>query len=100
MLEKQTIITTLKNQSALLKSRFHVQEMGLFGSFSTGTQTSESDIDFIITLDDNTEDIFLTKKALRHYLQELFGKPVDLADYAYLKPYAREFILREVERIV
>jgi len=100
MLTKKNIITTLKAQSDILKVHFHVQKMGLFGSFSTGSQTADSDIDFIVTLDNTTHDIFSTKKALRHYLQQLFGRHVDIADYGYLKPYARASILNEVEDIV
>ena len=100
MLTKKNIVATLKARSDILKTQFHIQRLGLFGSFSTGLQTPKSDIDFIVELDSKTNDNFSTKKALKYYLQQLFGRQVDIADYGYLKPYAKASILSEVEDVV
>ena len=100
MLDKFQIIQTLKAHSYELRQHYHIQKMGLFGSFSRNQQTEESDIDFIIELDANTKDIFETKQQLRRYLNGLFYRNIDLAHYKYLKPYARQEILSEVEPIV
>lgn len=100
MLNKFEIIKTLRANSQQLRQDFHIQKMGLFGSFSRNEQTEDSDIDFIIELDADTPDIFETKQQLSSYLTKLFYRHIDLAHYKYLKPYAKQEILNEVEQIV
>jgi predicted nucleotidyltransferase len=82
------------NKSEILK-RFHLVHIGLFGSFSRDKATQESDVDILVDFDDKVKDVYATKQSLRAYLSEHFGRPVDLARDKYLKPYARDAILKE-----
>lgn len=100
MLDKDSIVQTLQLQTDLLRQKYHVQKMGLIGSFSRGQQTAKSDIDFIIELDATTSNIFETKAKLRKYLKQIFHRNIDLAHYQYLKPFAKETILKDVQPIV
>jgi predicted nucleotidyltransferase len=100
VLDKFTIVRTLQAESDRLKREFHIQKLGLFGSFSRNQQTEKSDIDFIIELEPGVDNIFETKQHLREYLTKLFSRNIDLAHYKYLKPYAKKEVLGEVEPIV
>ena len=92
---KKEILGFLQANQTLLKEKYHVSKIGLFGSFARDEATTESDVDIIIELDsiDNVYDI---KSSLREYLSQAFGRSVDLAREKYLKPYAKEQILKEI----
>lgn len=48
-----------------------------------------------IDLDDNISDVYDTKNALKDFLSTSFGRDVDIAREKYLKPYAKEHILKD-----
>ena len=72
-----------------------MSKLGLFGSFSRNEATIDSDIDLLIELDEGVENIHDLKNSLRAYLSNALGRSVDLAREKYLKPYAKEAILKD-----
>jgi predicted nucleotidyltransferase len=52
-----------------------VQRIGLFGSYATGRQTREIDIDFVVEFGQPTYDNFT---GLSRALSKLFGRKVDV----------------------
>ena len=68
-------IQDLKNRIAEQISPINIY---LFGSFAEGRQTAESDIDFYVVMNDETEDLsavsFSAYKAIRHVKK----RPVDI----------------------
>jgi uncharacterized protein len=99
MIEKENIIGFLNENRNLLRERFSVTKIGLFGSFARNEQKESSDIDLLIELEDNTPDIHELKEELRAFIGARFHRDVDLAREKFLKPYAREIILSEVEYV-
>jgi len=95
MFNKDDILSILKNNSEILRRDYHVQKIGLFGSCARNEQRSGSDVDILVEFDFSIENIFEVKSKLRKYLSEQFGCEVDLCRIKYLKPYAREIVLRE-----
>ncbi len=85
----------LKANREFLKKQFHIVKIGLFGSFARSEQTAQSDIDLIIELDAPDTDMYLLKNSIRDFLASHFNREVDLAREKYLRPYAREEILKE-----
>ena len=69
--------------------------MALFGSFARGEQHAQSDVDLIVEFDEGVENLYRTKQDMKAYLQSHLKRPVDLARKKYLKPYAKEVILRD-----
>lgn len=67
----------------------------MFGSFARNTPTEKSDIDLIVEFEDNTPNLYDLKNKLRQYIMEHLGRDVDICREKYIKPYAREMILRE-----
>lgn len=95
MIEKNEILKFIKDNQEYLKKHFHVTKVGLFGSFARGENHSESDIDILIELEPNTSNIYELKNEMRNFFQSRFHRPIDLAREKYLKPYARNPILKE-----
>ena len=77
---------------------YGVKNMGLFGSFVRGDQTSASDIDLLVEFlpDMHTFDNFMEVAFL---LERVLGRKVELVTPEALSPYIGPYILREVERV-
>jgi predicted nucleotidyltransferase len=73
--------------------RFSVRRIGLFGSFSRDAAAEKSDIDLLVELEKPTFDHYMD---LKFYLEDLFGRPVDLVMSETVKPRLAPFIQREV----
>jgi uncharacterized protein len=90
----ENITSIIRDQKPLLRTRFNVREIGIFGSFVRGEQGETSDLDLLVELE---EPIGIIKYvALQNYLSDKTGERVDLVLKSALKPRASERILREV----
>jgi hypothetical protein len=96
MLAQQQILQFLSENKTFLRSEFHVSKIGIFGSFARNEQGPESDIDVLIELENNTANVFDVKWALREFLKAKFNRDFDLCNTRHIKPYAKNFILKEV----
>jgi predicted nucleotidyltransferase len=86
------ILSALEQRQAEL-SQMGVRKIGLFGSYQRGEATSESDMDFLVTLEKPSFDSYMNVK---FFLEDLFGRPVDLVLEETIKPRLRPQILSEV----
>lgn len=93
MTRDDILSTIAANQDAL--RRLHVRELALFGSYVRGEEQPESDIDFLVELSENTFDAYFEVK---EFLENLFGKRVDLVMKSAIKPRLRDRILGEAVR--
>ncbi len=71
-----------------------VKKAWLFGSFSRGEETKDSDIDIIVSLD-KSKPIGLKFFGMWSELEELLGRKVDLVSEGTLLPFARESAERD-----
>jgi predicted nucleotidyltransferase len=94
-LEKQDILDELSNQRHQL-ANFGVEQIGLFGSFVRDEANQESDIELLVNMCKNRKT-FRNFLALNYYLEEIFGRKVDLVTKQSLSPYIGPHILRTVE---
>jgi predicted nucleotidyltransferase len=92
---REDILEFLRTNREFLRKQFHIVKIGLFGSFARSEQTEQSDIDLIIELDTHGTDVYLLKNSIREFIASRFNRGVDLAREKYLRPYAREAILKE-----
>jgi hypothetical protein len=84
----------LKENGTVLRDRFKVRKIGIFGSFARGEQEATSDIDILV---DFREPVSLIDfVALERHLSEILGRKVDLVMKSALKPRIGKHILREV----
>jgi predicted nucleotidyltransferase len=89
----------LKEQKALkqaLKKQYHVEKLGIFGSYASESATQESDLDLLVEFEDELPNIYEIKKELKAFLEQKFDIKIDLAREKYLKPLYREQILKQV----
>ncbi|HVF43808.1 MAG TPA: nucleotidyltransferase family protein [Pyrinomonadaceae bacterium] len=92
---KEEVFTLLRQNGAQLR-RFGVGRVGVFGSFVRGDSNAESDVDILVEFEEGKKS-FDNFMALAFFLEELFGRKVDLLTPESLSPYIGPHILREVE---
>jgi len=92
---KQEILDFLEINYSYIIEKYHITKIGLFGSFARDEQTQDSDVDLLIEIEDGITDIYDLKVSLNKYLSNAFDRSVDLAREKYLKPYAKELILKD-----
>ncbi|MBI2864161.1 MAG: nucleotidyltransferase family protein [Chloroflexi bacterium] len=92
---KEEILALLQKHHAELR-RLGVRRCGLFGSFVRNVSRDQSDVDILVDFEpgQKTFDHFMQ---IAFYLEDLFGRPVDLITTESLSPYIGPYILREVE---
>ena len=68
-----------------------VKKAWLFGSFSRGEETADSDVDLLVEFDRTGQPVtLLTYARIWRELKERVGREVDLVEEGTLKPYAAE----------
>lgn len=97
MLKIKKIKEVLDKHKQEIAEKFHVSEIGVFGSYIRGEQESESDIDILVSFDKPIG--FIKFMRLEFYLSELLGKKVDLVVKDSLKPHIGSVILRETQYV-
>ena len=93
MLTKDEILSKLRELKPTLNKEFAVKEIGLFGSFSDGSYTSESDIDLLVEFENPIGWKFFS---LEIYLEKEFGRKIDLVTKNALKDRIKESILKDI----
>lgn len=78
---------------ALLKHRFKMKRLGIFGSYARNEATPQSDVDILVEFSD---PIGWEIVDLQDYLTELLGHKVDLVTVKALKPQLKTEILQQM----
>lgn len=90
------IIDILKAHKEELKEKYHVKEIGVFGSYVRGECNEKSDFDILVEFEDDADIDLLKFVNMENYLSELIGVKVDLVEKSALKPRIGKHILKEV----
>ncbi len=96
MLNKNEVLDFLRNHRHTLKSDYNINKIGLIGSFARGEQTESSDIDLLIEFEPDTADIYGKKTKLKQLLKTSFHRDIDICREKYIKPYFKNYLLRDV----
>jgi predicted nucleotidyltransferase len=80
----------------LLKEKFEVETIGVFGSYSRGEQTKKSDVDVLVVFSEDAHVGFFKFLELEEFLSQKIGVKVDLVTKDALKPMLKERILKEI----
>jgi predicted nucleotidyltransferase len=73
-----------------ISARYHARNVRLFGSVVRGTETPESDIDFLVDFNENTHPLDIL--ALGCDLEEELGVKVDVCTPRGLRPFVKDEI--------
>jgi len=94
MITGTDILEKLRELKPILRNDYSVKEIGLFGSFSDNTFSEISDIDIIVELERPIGWKFFT---LEMFLENTFGRKIDLVTKNALKEQIKERILNQVK---
>ncbi len=75
MKSRQDILRFLAQNKAELDRQFGVRRIGLYGSYASGTQREDSDVDFVVEL---RKPKFDDLAGLHIYLEQALGCRVDI----------------------
>ncbi len=89
------VLVTLKKNKALIKEKFGVKKIGVFGSVARGEAKKGSDVDVLVEFEKDKKnfDNFID---LSFFLEDLFGRKVDLITTSGLDKYIRPYVEKEV----
>ena len=90
---KDECIKLLKKYMTILKEKYGITSLSLFGSTARGEQTEQSDIDLFV--DTQTPNPFLLQDA-KEFLEKEMGTSVDIIrSHEYLNQRLRKRILKD-----
>jgi len=81
-----------------LKEKYGVKCLGFFGSLVRNEQKETSDMDVLVEFEEGAKT-FDNYMNLKFFLEDLFGRKVDLVIADALKPQIRERVLEEVKYV-
>jgi len=88
-------LALLREHEPEIKKRFGVTKIGIFGSFVRGEKRPDSDVDVLVTFR-KTGETFSNYMGCKFYLEDLFGRKVDLVMRGAIKKRLKPYILGEV----
>ncbi len=93
-MRREEIVRILKENVCEIE-KFGVKEIGIFGSVVRGEAGEGSDIDFVVEFEEGKKnfDNFIN---LAFFLEDLFGKKVDLLTPESISPHIRPYVEREI----
>ena len=97
MLTAESIIGALADHRERIRG-LGVRRIGVFGSFVRGEEREASDIDILIEFEEGRRS-FDTYMDLKFFLEDLFGRNVDLVDRDTVKPGLAPYILKSVRYV-
>ncbi len=87
----------LNENKPIIKKKFKVKEIGIFGSYARGENKHKSDIDVLVEFDEPVG--FFAFLDLEEYLENILGIKVDLVSKKALKPRIGKYILEELIQV-
>lgn len=96
MISRADILKKLSDLKPILQRDYAVKEIGLFGSFSDDSYTDDSDIDLLVEFE---RPIGWKYFSLEIYLENIFGRKIDLVTKNALKEQIKDRILKQVKYV-
>lgn len=87
----------IHKQLPLLKKKYHVKKIGIFGSFVRGEQKKGSDLDILVEFE--TPIGFFEFIRLENLLSRILGEKVDLVSKKAIKPAVKKEIFKQVQYV-
>jgi predicted nucleotidyltransferase len=83
MTAREHILLTLREQCAMLKRRYPIRRLALFGSWARGDAKEDSDVDVMVDVDPSIGMRFID---LAEELERALGRRVDLVSRRAINP--------------
>lgn len=92
---KNEVVKKLEEHLPEIRERFGIEMLGVFGSVSRGEDKPDSDIDILYRFKAGIKT-YHAMLELVDYLEELFGRPVDLTAADWISPMLKSHIDADV----
>ena len=79
---KEEVMQVLRDEMPLLRERYGITRIALFGSFAQGSPREDSDVDIVV---DASRPLGLKFFELSDYLASRLGRMIDLLTFSMLK---------------
>ena len=96
-MKRDDILTRLRERRREISDRFAVEHLGLFGSAARDELRDDSDVDVLVSF--RGRATFDGYMGLKFYLEDLFGRKVDLVTEKGLKPRIRPHVEKDLIRV-
>ena len=95
-MNKNEIIDYLQQQQPYFHNTFGIHFIGLFGSFSRGDETKDSDIDILYDIDKDKKLSIFKYLKIASQLEDFFHKKIDLVRVDTLKPTVKKYVEQDI----
>jgi predicted nucleotidyltransferase len=92
-IDSKRYLNMINENRTILRDKYFVKDIGIFGSVARGEQTAESDIDILVEFSEPVG--FFAFLDLENFLSGALGKKVDLVTKRALKPAVKNQILKD-----
>ena len=92
-------IETIKKKIVPILKKNNVVRAGIFGSYARGENKKNSDVDILVEIN-NPKMSLLGFIAMKHALEDVIGRKIDLVEYKTIKPRIKKKILNEEIKII
>jgi len=96
VITRNDILNKLRDLKPILHRDYSVRKIGLFGSFSDDSYTDDSDIDILVEFE---KPIGWKYLSLEIFLENIFGRKIDLVTKNALKEQIKDRILNQVKYV-
>ena len=93
-MNRENLLSILRAHKAALAQRFGVVELRLYGSFARDQAADDSDVDVLVRFDASPD--WKRYFGAQAYLEDLLGRPVDMATNQELRTEIRPYVEREL----
>ena len=83
----------MKENESILKDKFEVKEIGIFGSYVRSEQQENSDVDMFVEFKEPVSLFHLL--GLENFITDLIGIKADIGTKNSIKPRIKEQVLKE-----
>jgi len=91
--DKTIILTYLKEHISEFKEKYHIEKIGLFGSYAKDKATENSDIDIFVTMKPSLFDMV----AIKEQIEQDLNKKVDIIrEHKNIKPFLLKMIQKDL----
>ena len=93
-MNRDKVLSLLRAHKATLAQRFGAVELRLYGSFARDQTTGDSDVDLLVRFDVPPD--WRRYFGAQAYLEDLLGRPVDMATSQELRAEIRSYVEQEL----
>ena len=92
-LNREVILTFLRERKQQLRDEFGVTKIALFGSYARNEARPDSDIDLLIDMEPKS---YTSRFLLKEYLEAHFCKKVDVGYFGSVRTFVMRFVEKDL----